>query len=376
MERFTFLVVASVIMLVGCWDVPTVELQKREFIPNFIAIEDAPILSLQGERHGEIKQRTIVSVMDDEGEFVDVMTQEGERGLAKRGAFSRLGSTIPIDQTAKQASESSNRFAFDLYQQARQKEGNLFLSPASISTALAMTYAGANGRTQQEMADVLHFKPDQKVHAGFSTLLLRLNSTGEENGYSLSTANRLWGASDARFEDPFLKLTSELYGAELETVDFAQSEQTRRQINQWVEDQTRKKITNLISAGVLDSDTRLVLTNAIYFEGGWSAEFDKEETKLLPFQISASETASVPMMRRSAEVYAYTEDETVQVLSMPYRRGDVSMIVVLPKSVDGLDDVESKLTSEQFANWMKELRPKSKVDVQFPKFTMRSELML
>jgi serpin B len=282
--------------------------------------------------------------------------------------------TIAMNQ-AIQAASSSNQFAFDLFQELKNRPGNLFVSPASISTALAMTYGGAASHTRQEMATVLHFGQDQKVHEGFATLLTLLNSTGDRNGYTLNTANRLWGAKSYPFEDAFLRLTRDQYRAELESIDFTIAEQARQKINQWVESQTRNKIVDLIAPGVLEPDTRLVLVNAIYFQGGWSSEFEKSLTQEAPFHATATQQFNVPTMQQT-EGFAYTEDDAVQVLSMPYRGHELSMLVVLPKAIDGLSDVESKLTMGQFNRWTEGLRAERPVEVYLPKFAMRSQFQL
>lgn len=351
------------------------EPQKRErFVPNYISVDQVTLSSPNGKPLANLKKGTLVTARKVDG-VLDVKTEDGKFGLSDSRFFSRLGSTIQIEKETKQVAESSNQFAFDLYQQARQQDGNLFFSPASISTALAMTYAGAGGRTQQEMASVLHFERNQKVHEGFSTLLELLNSTGDRNGYSLSTVNRLWGAKGYQFEDAFLSLTRDNYRAELETLNFGQPEQARQAINDWVEKQTRDKIVDLIPSGVLRPDTRLLLTNAIYFEGGWSSEFSKEATKQAPFQVTKTDKINVLTMRQT-EDFLYTEDTDTQVLSMPYRGDELSMVVVLPKKIDGLSELEGKLTNDRFAGWMKKLQSERPVETYIPKFKMRSEFML
>ena len=222
---------------------------------------------------------------------------------------------------------------------------------------------------------MLHFDRNQNTHDGFSTLLELLNSTGDRNGYSLSTANRLWGVKGYQFEEAFLKLTGDKYRAELETVNFGQPEESRQVINKWVERQTREKITDLIPPGILNTDTRLVLTNAIYFQSGWSSEFSKKATKKAPFKLTATDEADVLTMQQT-EDFPYTEDADVQVLSMPYRGHELSMVVILPKKVDGLAELEEKLTNDQFVGWMKNLQSDRPVETYLPKFRMRTALML
>lgn len=345
------------------------------FEPNYVAVEDVELSTPNGRALGELKKGTLVAARFVLEGVLDVKTADGQFGLAKAGSFSRLGSSIVVTPEAQSVAASSNQFAFDLYRQARQKKGNLFFSPASISTALAMTYAGAAGRTEQEMAAVLHFAPQQNVHTGFATLLELLNSTGDRNGYTLSTANRLWGAANCRFEDAFLQRTRAQYRAPLETLDFSRTEEARTTINAWVADQTRKMIANLIPPGVLKPDSRLVLSNAVYFQGGWAAEFSPGATKDAAFYRMPDDKLDVPTMSQRG-TFPYAEDADAQVLSLPYRGHALSMLIVLPKHRDGLATVEEKLTEERFASWVTNLRNDRPVDVFLPKFKLRSQMAL
>ena len=348
---------------------------RERFVPNYIAVEDVALSTPAGRSLGTLTKGTLVTGRRHTADALDVKTRDGKSAIASRRSFSRLGSSIQITEEARQVAASSNRFAFDLYRQARRREGNLFLSPASISTALAMTAAGADGQTEREMAAVLHLAPGRLAHRGFSTLLHLLNSTGDRNGYSLSTANRLWGAQGYLFEPEFLALTRDAYEAELATLDFAQPESARQTINEWVEQQTREKIVDLIPSGILQPDTRLVLTNAIHFEGGWSSEFAKRATREAPFHLTADNKINVPTMQQTT-VFPYTADEHAQVLSLPYRGRELSMVIVLPRRVDGLAELESTLTDEQFGGWMERLRVDRPVETYLPKFTMRSQFLL
>lgn len=345
------------------------------FEPNYIAVEDVGLSTPGGKPLGELKKGTAVAARVVGAGVLDVKTADGKFGLGETRWFSRLGSSITVTAEARSVAAASNQFAFDLYRQARPKEGNLFFSPASIATALAMTYGGAAGNTRREMAKVLHFAPQLPVDAGFATLMDLLNSTGDRNGYTLSTANRLWGAAGYRFEEPFLKLTREQYQAPLETLDFGRTEEARATINGWVERQTRKMIADLIPPGVLNSDTRLVLTNAVYFLGGWAEEFPKGATKDAPFYRTPDDKLDVPTMYQR-ESFAYADDADVQVLSLPYRDRALSMVIVLPKDRAGLAAVEEKLTEERFAAWIKGFRSDRPVDVYLPKFKLRSQLRL
>lgn len=285
-----------------------------------------------------------------------------------------------ITPDVRNVATSINGFTFDLYGQLRKQEGNLFFSPASISSALAMTSAGAAGQTEKEMAHVLHFDrnpsplPSERLHDAYGKLTSLLNSSGGQAGYVLRTANRLWGQQSYQFLPTFLKLTRENYGAELAELDFRQAERARQEINKWVEQQTQQKIVDLIPTGVLGTDTRLVLTNAIYFLGGWDDEFSKELTKDEPFFVSPKQSVAVPLMTQIGR-FRYGEFETLQILELPYRGREISMVVVLPKRVDGLEALEGQLTIENVDRWTGSFRSR-KVHVFLPKFKMTSQFSL
>jgi serpin B len=216
--------------------------------------------------------------------------------------------------------QGDNQFAVDLYAQlaADQAGKNLFFSPISISMALAMTAAGAHGPTQAEMAKVLHLDADlAQAHGQFHQLLKQWNASGDKGPYQLRVANRLWGQQGFTILPEFLTLTRTQYGAEMTLVDFAQAAAASQQINQWVQQQTNGKIKDLVPADSLGAATRLVLTNAVYFKGNWVHPFLAKNTQPQDFKISAQETVKVPLMVQLASM-GYAEDETVQVLEMPY----------------------------------------------------------
>ncbi len=269
----------------------------------------------------------------------------------------------------------NNQFALELYAKLREKDGNLFFSPYSISTALGMTYAGARGNTAKQMAATLHFTQSQDtLHTVFGLLIKQINGDGKPRGYELYTANALWLQSDYHFLPGFLKLTRPNYGAELREVDFkGASEATRQTINAWVEKQTKDRIKELLKAGILDEQTRLVLTNAIYFKGNWASQFKKEATRDEPFLVAADKKVNVPMMHQKADC-KYFDTAKLQLLEMPYEGKDLSMVVLLPKEADGLADLEKSLTMN-LQNWLVRLH-KSDVEVALPKFQATSEFRL
>jgi serpin B len=268
----------------------------------------------------------------------------------------------------------NSEFAFDLYAKLKDdpkiKEdgGNLFFSPYSISTALAMTWAGARGMTEKQMAEVLHFTLSQaELHKAFASVEKQLNEAGEEGRYQLSVANALWGQAGYNLLKEFLELTELSYGAGLREVDFVtQREKTRQIINAWVEEKTNNRIKDLIKPTELNALTRLVLTNAIYFKGDWAIQFDKKKTRDEPFKPAKDKEVMVPMMYIK-ERFKYWADDKLQVLELPYDGEELSMIILLPNEIDGLAGVEKSLAIDKLNEWSESLR-KQEVVVYLPKF--------
>lgn len=276
----------------------------------------------------------------------------------------------------------NSEFVLDLYAKLKDDPkirgagGNLFFSPYSISTALAMTWAGARGETEKQMAEVLHFTlPQNRLHPAFGALENRLNAAGKKGGYELNVASALWGQRGYDFLQEFLELTRKNYGAGLRDVDFAKkTEKTRRTINAWVEKQTKDKIKELIKPGVLDSLTRLVLTNAIYFKGDWAIQFDKKDTRDAPFTVTPGQKVKVPMMYLKAD-FKYWADSRLQVLELPYKSDELGMVVLLPRKIDGLAELEKSLTSKNLEQWLAKLQ-KQEVVVYLPRFKLLSEFSM
>ncbi len=283
----------------------------------------------------------------------------------------------PMDTTA---------FAAKLYAQLQAREGNLFFSPTSIETALAMTYAGAKGVTAEQMANTLCISGSgEEVSSWYAGVLKQLNNppavwgwvdkTGKPMpAYKLVVANALWGQQGYPFSPEFIQLVKSSYAAGLNSVDFRQSEQARNTINTWVADQTHDKIKDLIAKGFLQPDTRLVLTNAIYFKSNWATKFQETATRKEPFHRTTDQSNDVPMMHQIHN-FGYTETADLQLLELPYMEEDLSMVVLLPRTVDGLKDLEKNLTAENLRQWFKEAKPEL-VQVTLPKFTFSDEMEL
>lgn len=270
--------------------------------------------------------------------------------------------------------KGNNAFAIDLYNKLRHQEGNLFFSPYSISTALGMTYAGARGETASEMAEVLHFQLEpEHLHPAFAALMADLN-IGEDCGYQLKIANRLWGQQGYHFLDAFLQTTKDYYSAALALVDFIR-EEARCTINTWVEQQTQEKIQNLIPEGILTDLTRLVLTNAIYFKGNWKSQFEQISTKEEPFTIAPDEQVNVPMMHQEG-AFRYASLKDLEVLELPYVGDRLSMVILLPRKLDGLAQLEQQLTSANLQKWLSSLYLMNQLLVWLPKFKLTSDFKL
>jgi serpin B len=230
-----------------------------------------------------------------------------------------------------------SEFAFDLYQALKKEDGNIFYSPYSISLALAMTYAGARGETAKQMADALSFNlPQDELHPAFNALALELDKRGEGaggkdgEGFRLNIVNAIWGQKDYKFLSAYLDLLAENYGAGLRVLDFIKDpNQSREVINQWVSDQTEGRIKDLIPEGSIDSLTRLVLTNAVYFNAAWKLPFQPEATTNGPFHLISGTDVTVAMMKQTGS-FKYVEDDNYQAIELPYDGQELSMVIFLP----------------------------------------------
>jgi serpin B len=267
-------------------------------------------------------------------------------------------------------------FALDLYARLRTEEGNLFLSPYSISTALAMTYAGARGETERQMADVLHFALEQeRLHPALAALESSVQAASDSPGCALNVANALWGQQDYGFLDEFLALNRKHHGAGFRELDFVHAtEQARRTINTWVADQTQQMIKELLLKGDLDPADVLVLTNAIHFKGDWASRFDRRHTQDAPFRISENDQVVVPTMR-SVSQFAFAATDGLDLLELPYAGDRLSMVLLLPKKVDGLAPLEQSLSKESLERWLGSLRQQP-VRVSLPRFSLESRFDL
>jgi len=269
----------------------------------------------------------------------------------------------------------NNQFTFDLYSELRKEKGNIFFSPYNISTCLAMTYEGARGKTAEEMQRVFHFPvANEERRAAFVAIYNQINEPSAE--YNLSMANALWAQNDYKFLEEYINTLQRYYAGDARNVDFKRAtEEARNIINTWVEDKTNDKIKNLFPPRSLDINTRLVLTNAIYFKGQWIREFNKKQTGEEDFNVCLGNTVKAPMMRQWGEKFHYAETEDLQILEMRYKGDRLSMLILLPKNNDGLTSLESSLSLERLNEWKNKLKEQL-VDVFMPKFTFDSKYFL
>ena len=274
--------------------------------------------------------------------------------------------------------QANNQFACDLYAKLAVHDGNMFMSPFSISTAMAMVDAGAAGSTDAELRGALHFTlPGERTHAAYSAVLDSLDTGRTFGAYTLATADRLFGQSGLKFSPDFLATTKNDYRAELLPVDFQHNlEAARATINGWVADQTGHRITELFPPGGLDPATVLALVNAIVFQGTWDQRFDAGATANAPFQLAQGSAVQTPMMHNHGPIAtAAIPDGAIGVL--PFHGKDLSMVVVMPDHPDGLPAIEAALSADAIAQWIAAAQPDPEVvEVAFPKFAITSAVDL
>ncbi len=277
-------------------------------------------------------------------------------------------------ESTQEIVRSSNQFALDLYNQYRQQEDNIFFSPYSIVTALAMTYEGAKNQTAEEMKLVLHLPDEETRGKGFAGLYNIFNQS--KSDYILKTVNVLWPQEDYNFLTEYFSVIEKYYRGKATSLNFRDDpEGSRLTINQWVEDQTEEKIKDLIPAGFIDPITRLVLTNAIYFKGTWLEGFDSDLTQESDFYLDESEKVAVSMMQRiGEEPLRYAEIDDVQILSLPYKGEELAMLILLPKQNE-IGQLEESLILEKLETYRQSLQPRE-IDLFLPRFKLETKYFM
>lgn len=246
-------------------------------------------------------------------------------------------------------------FALALYQQLRAGNGNLFFSPYSIATALSMTYAGARGKTAEQMTKALSISlPSGQLHPAFAALEKKNEAAQSDGQIQIKIANALWPQSKYPFLKEYLTLIQANYSEQITPLDYADPEAARAVINAWVKEKTETKIQELIPPGLLGPLTRLVLTNAIYFKGSWTQSFDPENTERMLFHLGSGETVQASFMRQRT-YFSYAELSGFQLLELPYGNGAFSMLALLPQPGQ-LPNLEEQLTFENLNTWLAQLK--------------------
>lgn len=283
----------------------------------------------------------------------------------------------------EQLSTANTLFALELFQTLSENNptGNIFISPFSISSAMALVFLGTKGNTATQLSKAFHFDTVEDIHSRFQSLNTELSKRGAS--YILKLANRLYGEKTYNFLPEFLASTQKLYGADLASVDFQHAaEDARKTINQWVKGQTEGKIPELLASGVVDDMTKLVLVNAIYFKGKWQEKFMKEDTTNEPFRLNKKDTKTVKMMFQKKKFpYGYIPELKCRVLEMPYQGKELSMVILLPDDIEdestGLKKIEEQLTLEKLREWTKPENLMSiDVNVKLPRFKLEDSYIL
>jgi serpin B len=309
-------------------------------------------------------------------------------GGNKLGAGVTLAKSDLTRQTNPQVSDESleelvagnNEFAFDLYHAVQDKEGNLFFSPYNLGIGLAMTYAGARGETERQMADTLHYTlPQDRLHPAFNALALKLGTYASNDSidskFQLNIANSLWGQQDFPLNPAYLDLLARDYAAAMRLVDFLQAsnrERARRAINNWVSHETQGKIKNLIGPNILNASTRLVLANAIYFYGDWDKPF-LDGTEAAPFTLLDGSQINVQMMSRRAHT-AFAQGDGYQAIELSYKGGPISMLIFVPESGRFID-FERSINANTMHKVTQAMQSQD-VELYLPKFQFEAQFTL
>ena len=275
--------------------------------------------------------------------------------------------TSPAQFDLDVLARDNSDFAFDLYPQLAAREENVFYSPYSISTALAMTYAGARGNTEAEMAKAMRFSIGQaNLHPAFGNLETQLKKA-EKKGVQLEVANSLWPQKGYSLLPDFLGLTKKYYGVSITGVDYKGArEEARQTINRWVEEKTNDKIQDLLQPDNLSDLTRLVLVNAIYFKGKWAHAFRERDTRPAPFHVTTDHAVQTPTMTQKINC-GYAQHPELDIVELSYLGDTLAMIILLPKQIDGLAAIERELSTPRLSQWLDALH-RQDVLVSLPRF--------
>lgn len=313
----------------------------------------------------------------------DMAKSEEPRASKVESQVSRETAPQVDDERFAQLIADQRNFTFNLVQRLGEREdGNLFVSPYSISAALAMVYAGAQGETRQQMAETLGFPIDEDtLHPALNRLDRELSKRAptkpDQDGdpFRLDVVNQTWGHETFEFQQNYLDLLARHYGANMRVVDFRNAfEAVRLEINDWVEEKTEERIVDLLPPQSLNADTRFVLVNAIYFLGSWKHAFDEENTSNQPFTRPDGNRVDVPMMHQTALFGHYADQHTVAV-SMPYIGDDIELVAMMPANANSFEQWATELDREHFDGVLAKIDRRD-VALHLPRFKSGSALKL
>jgi serpin B len=342
-----------------------------------IALEPKLAPYFEGGRTSKITSRFTRKIEGYQGEFASI--ESAMRIFADPLNLSNQKSLVLISEEKclepSPMADGGNAFALQLYQELADKPGNILFSPISISTALAMTYEGARGKTREQMSKVLNLGSDPSLVApAYSKLLAELNSA-KGKGVELHLANSIWTSKLLpTLQQDFLRTLDQDYAAKATPVEFSNSEAAAKTINDWVSDQTNKRINSLVSANQLDLLTKMVLTNAIYLKADWLRSFDQKLTKELPFYLAEGRSVTAPFMHQ-VDYLRMASDESSQLLELPYTGSKFAFYALLPRSGKTLRDIEDNLDLDHLKKLDQALILR-KVQLYLPRFKAEQSLSL
>jgi serpin B len=280
-----------------------------------------------------------------------------------------------LDSDGEAIVSGMNRFGFELYSKVRGKKGDLAISPASVSTAFGLAYAGARGRTAEEIATVLHYPAAPHFHGSFGALLRTMDL--HQNGRTLTVNNAIWLQQGLKVRPEYVALVGQSYGAGLQWIDYKSNPgAARRGINAWVENKTNHRIRELLHSEDVNQDTRSVLVNTVYFKADWSDPFDEANTRQEGFTLASGKRVNRPLMHRQGD-YGFAVERGVKMLTMPYRGGETEIAIFLPDKAGDLAKIERSLAAPMLDRWFKKVDGRrSRVVVTLPKFKTEDRIEL
>lgn len=280
-------------------------------------------------------------------------------------------SSSSVDNTDQ--TKGNLKFSLDLYKELAQVHGNLVTSPASLEIVLALTYLGAKGSTARQIASIINKTNDQKSMT--SSAISLLNVLKSEDNVTLESATGMFIQKNFEVKNDF-KVASQLLSSTAQNIDFSEAVEAARLINKWVEQATNEKIKNMVSEGSLSPFTKLMLINAVYFKAAWKIPFNKKQSSVEPFYITKTQKKDVPMMYMKKRVgYTQLDELESDVLELQYEGRNLSMVILLPREIDGLRTLENELRVEDIAEVLRTIYP-AVVEVTLPRFTLQSDINL